>query len=178
MKPSLKISAFLVTAAFCVGSALAQQVKSGDLVLDDAWARATRGGAKVGGGYITIENKGTTADKLMGGSSPAAGKVEVHEMAMDNGVMKMRPVKDGLPIPAGRSTELVPGGYHIMLMNLKAPLKKGDKIPVTLKFEKAGDVKVTFDVQDIGATSPASGHTDHTMPGMQQPMKMSPDHKM
>jgi copper(I)-binding protein len=178
--PSLKTSGFasLILAAFCVGSALAQQVKVGDLVLDHAWARATPRGAKVGGGYVTIENNGTTADRLVGGSSPAAGKVEVHEMAMDNDVMKMRPVKDGLPIPAGQTVKLEPGGYHIMLMELKAPLKKGDKIPMTLKFEKAGDVKVTLDVQDIGTTSPAAGRMDHTMPGMQQPMKMNPDHKM
>ena len=174
-----KVHAFLVVlAAIYAGPISAQQVKSGDLVLDQAWTRATPGGAKVGGGYLTIDNKGATADKLIGGSSPVAGKVEVHEMAMNNGVMTMRQLKDGLPIAAGKSVKLAPGGYHIMLMELKAPLKKGDKIPVTLKFEKAGDVKLTLDVQDIGATSPASGHMDHTMPGMQQPMKMSPGHKM
>lgn len=169
---------FVAVAIICASSASAQQVKIGDLVLDHAWSRATPGGAKVGGGYLIIENKGATADKLIGGSSPVAGKVEVHEMAMNNGVMTMRLVKDGLPIPAGQSVKLAPGGYHIMLMELKAPLKKGEKIPVTLKFEKAGEVMVTLDVQDIGATSPGSGRMDHTMPGMQQPMKMSPDHKM
>jgi copper(I)-binding protein len=79
--------------------------------------------------------------------------------------MTMRPVKDGLPIPAGKSVSLAPGGYHLMLMDLKAPLKKGDKIPVTLKFEKAGDVNVTLDVRDIGATG-TSGQMDHAKPGM------------
>jgi periplasmic copper chaperone A len=156
----------LVLATVCAGSATAQQVKSGDLVLDNAWSRATPGGAKVGGGYLTVDNKGSTADKLLGGSSPAAGKVEVHEMAMNNGVMTMRPLKDGLPIPAGKSVALAPGGYHLMLVELKTPLKKGDKIPVTLKFEKAGDVNVTLDVRDIGATSPASGQMDHGKAGM------------
>jgi copper(I)-binding protein len=169
---------FVALAIICASSAAAQQVKIGDLVLDHAWSRATPGGAKVGGGYLTIQNKGAAADKLIGGSSPVAGHVEVHEMAIDNGVMTMRLLKDGLPIPAGQSVKLAPGGYHIMLMELKAPLKKGEKIPVTLKFEKAGDVKVTLGVQDIGATSPGSGHMDHTVPGTQQPMKMSPDHKM
>ena len=130
--------ALLALAAICAGPASAQQVKIGDLVLDHAWARATPGGAKVGGGYLTIENKGATLDKLIGGSSPAAGKVEVHEMAMNNGVMTMREVKGGLSIPPGQSVTLAPGGYHIMLMELKAPLKKGDKVPVTLAFEKAG----------------------------------------
>jgi hypothetical protein len=158
--------------------ASAQQVKAGDLVLDHAWARATPGGAKVGGGFLTIENKGATPDKLIGGSSPAAGKVEVHETAMNNGVATMRPVKDGLSIPPAQSVTLAPGGYHLMLMQLKAPLKKGDKVPVTLAFEKAGEVKVTLDVQGVGATGSSSGQMDHAMPGMQQPMKMNPDHKM
>ena len=139
-----KAYAFLVVlAAIYSGPISAQQVKSGDLVLDHAWSRATPGGAKVGGGYLTIDNKGAAADRLIGGSSPVAGKVEVHAMAMNNGVMTMRLLKDGLPIPAGQSVKLAPGGNHIMLMELKAPLKKGDKVPVTLKFEKAGEVKVT-----------------------------------
>ena len=170
--------ALLVLAAICAGPASAQQVKIGDLVLDHAWARATPGGAKVGGGYLTIENKGVTPDKLIGGSSPAAGKIEVHEMAMNNGVATMRPVKGGLSIPPGQSVTLAPGGYHIMMMELKAPLKKGDKVPVTLAFEKAGQVNVTLDIQDIGATGPTSGQKDDAMPGMQQPMKMNSDHKM
>ena len=170
--------AFLALAATCTTPASAQQVKVGDLVLDHAWARATPGGAKIGGGYLIIANKGATADKLTGGSSPAAGKVEVHEMAMNNGVMTMREVKGGLSIPPGQSVTLAPGGYHIMLMELKAPLKKGDKVPVTLAFEKAGEAKVTLDVQGIGATGPTSGQKDRAMPGMQPPMKMNSDHKM
>ena len=168
----------LAIAAICVMPASAQQVKAGDLVLDHAWARATPGGATVGGGFLTIENKGATPDKLIGGSSPAAGKVEVHETAMNNGVATMRPVKGGLSILPAQSVTLAPGGYHLMLMQLKAPLKKGDKVPVTLAFERAGQVKVTLDVQGVGATGSSSGQMDHTMPGMQEPMKMNPDHKM
>ena len=169
---------FLALAIICASPVAAQQVKIGDLVLDHAWARATPGGAKVGGGYLTIENKGATPDKLLGGSSPIAGKVEVHEMTMNNNVMTMRPLKDGLVIPPGQSVTLAPGGYHIMLVELKAPLKKGDKVPVTLAFEKAGQAKITLDVEAVGATSPTSGQMDHAMPGMQQPMKMNSDHKM
>ena len=177
---SARSSAFVLLAfvAICTNTASAQQVKVGDLVLDHAWARATPGGAKVGGGYLTIENKGTTPDKLIGGSTPAAAKVEVHEMAMNNGVMTMRPVKGGLSIPPGQSVTLAPGGYHIMMMELKRPLKKGDTVPVTLKFEKAGEVKVTFEIEGIGAMAPTTGPMDHEMPGMQRPMKMNPDHKM
>jgi hypothetical protein len=170
--------ALLALAAICARPASAQQVKIGDLVLDHAWARATPAGAKVGGGYLTIENKGATADKLIGGSSRAAGRVEVHETAMSNGVATMRPVKGGLSIPPGQSVTLAPGGYHLMMTELKGPLKKGDKLVVTLMFEKAGEVKATFDVQGIGATGPTSSQKDHAMPGMQQPMKMNSDHKM
>ena len=170
--------ALLLLNAVCGTYASAQQVKAGDLVLDHAWVRATPGGAKVGGGYLTIENKGATPDKLIGGSSPAAGKVEVHETATNDGVTTMRPVKDGLSIPPGKSVALAPGGYHIMMMELKGPLKKGDKVPMTLTFEKAGEVKVTFDVQGLGKTGSSSGQMDHSMPGMQQPMKMNSDKKM
>ena len=175
---SRAVLAFLTLAIVCAGPASAQQVKIGDLVLDHAWARATPGGAKVGGGYLTIENKGATSDKLIGGSSTIAGKVEVHEMAMNNNVMTMRPLKDGLAIPPGQSVTLKPGGYHVMLMELKAPLKKGAKVPVTLTFEKAGQTTITLDVEAVGATGPTSGQMDHSMPGMQQPMKMKSDHKM
>jgi copper(I)-binding protein len=99
-------------------------------------------------------------------------------MAMNNGVMTMRPMKDGLSIPAGQSVTLAPGGYHIMLMELKSPLKRGGKVPVMLTFEKAGDIKVVFDVQSIDAMGPPSGQMDHATPDMQQPMKMNSDHKM
>jgi periplasmic copper chaperone A len=165
-------------AILCTGSALAQQVKVGELVLDHAWARATPAGAKVGGGFLTIENKGTTLNKLIGASSPAAGKVEVHETSMNNGVATMRPVNGGLSIPPGQSVTLAPGSYHLMMMELKGPLKKGDKVPVTLAFEKAGEAKITLDVQAVGVTAPTSGQMDHAMPGMQKPMKMNSDHKM
>jgi copper(I)-binding protein len=175
MKIMPSVALLILSAVYC-NPASAQQVKVGDLVLDHAWARATPTGAKIGGGFLTIENKGAAPDKLMGASSPAAGKIEVHETAMNNGVATMHPVKGGLPIAPGQSVTLAPGGYHLMMMELKGPLKKGDKIPVTLKFEKAGDIKVTFDIQGVGATS--SGQMDHSMPGMQQPMKMNSDHKM
>ena len=168
--------ALVILSAVCVAHASAQQVKAGDLVLDHAWAKATPAGAKVGGGFLTIENKGPTPDKLMGASSPAAGKIEVHETAMNNGVATMRPVKGGLSIAPGQSVTLAPGGFHLMMMELKGPLKKGDKVPMTLTFEKAGDVKVTFDIQSVGAKS--SDQMDHSMSGKQQPMKMNSDHKM
>jgi copper(I)-binding protein len=109
----------------------AEEVKAGDLVITQAWTRATPGGAKIGGGYLTIENKGAAPDRLIGGSADFAGKVEVHEMAMNNGVMTMRPLEQGLAIEPGKTVKLAPGGYHLMMFDLKSPLKQGDKVPVT-----------------------------------------------
>jgi hypothetical protein len=141
----------------CATSAYAEDIKAGDLVISQAWTRATPGGAKTGGGFLTIENKGAAPDKLIGASADAAGKIEVHEMAMNNGVMKMRPLDNGLTIEPGKSVKLAPGGYHLMMMDLKSPLKQGDKLPVTLQFEKAGKVAVTLDVEGVGAQGPAGG---------------------
>jgi copper(I)-binding protein len=152
--------------------ARAEEVKAGDLVITQAWSRATPGGAKVAGGYLTIENKGAAADRLIGGSADVAGKVQVHEMATSNGVMTMRPLDKGLSIEPGKTVKFAPGGYHLMLLDLKSPLKQGDKVPVTLEFEKAGKVKLTFDVQGVGAQGAAGagntgGHMDmKKMPGM------------
>ncbi|MGB3447040.1 MAG: copper chaperone PCu(A)C [Xanthobacteraceae bacterium] len=147
-----------------------QPVKAGDLVISNAWTRATPGGAKVGGGYLTIENKGTTADRLVGGTTTVAGKLEVHQMSMSDGVMKMHPVEGGLTIEPGKTVKLAPGGYHLMLVDLKQPFKQGETVPVTLLFEKAGKVAVSLSVQGIGGAAPgASG-------GAMMMMKRDPDH--
>ena len=153
-----KLSRILALAAFSAmafaAPVRADDVKAGDLVITQAWSRATPGGAKVAGGYLTIENKGSAPDKLVGVSAEIAGKVEVHEMATDNGVMKMRPLEKGLAIDPGKTVKLAPGGHHLMMQELKGPLKQGDKVPVTLEFEKAGKVAVTLDVQAVGAPAP------------------------
>ncbi len=161
MKQALRaLACAIALAALSVAPAGAQDVKAGDLVISQAWSRATPGGAKVAGGYLNIENKGAAADRLIGGSAEVAGKFEVHEMAMNNGVMTMRPLNKGLVVEPGKTVKLAPGGYHLMLMDLKGPLKQGDKVPVTLEFEKAGKVKVSFDVQGVGAQAPAgAGHS-------------------
>ena len=141
-------------AYFLAAPALADEIKAGDLVITQAWSRATPGGAKVAGGYLTIQNKGSAADRLIGGSADIADKVQVHEMATTNGVMTMRPLDKGLSIEPGKTVKLAPGGYHLMLRDLKSPLKQGDQVPVTLEFEKAGKVKLTFDVQGSGRRAP------------------------
>lgn len=139
--------------ALCLsGAAFAQ---GGGLKIDNPWARATAPGAAVGGGYLTVHNTGAAADRLVGASSPAAERMELHEMSMEKDVMRMREVK-ALEVPAGGRLELKPGGYHLMFMQLKAPLKEGGKVPVTLRFEKAGELKVELSVQSMGAG--AGGH--------------------
>jgi periplasmic copper chaperone A len=155
-------------------SARAEDVRAGDLVISQAWSRATPSGAKIAGGYLTIENKGTAPDRLVSGAGDVAARVELHEMAMDNGVMKMRPLDKGLTIEPGKTVKFAPGGYHLMLMDIKQPLKQGDKVPVTLEFEKAGKVTVSLDVQGVGAQGPAGGeHGGHMeMKKSQDGMKM------
>src|ERR1700743_2638037 len=155
-----------IIAAVSVTSVRAEEVKAGDLVISQAWTRATPGNSKLGGGFLTIENKGSAPDKLIGVSGDVAGKIEVHEMKMDGGVMKMRPVEGGLTIDPGKTVKLAPGGYHLMMMDLKSPLKQGDKLPVTLQFEKAGKVAVTLDVQAVGAPAPSGGGEMKKMDGM------------
>src|SRR5262249_6681395 len=151
----------------------AEDVKAGDLVITQAWTRATPGGAKTGGGFLTIENKGNAPDKLISASADVASKVEVHQMAMSDGVMKMRPVEGGLAIDPGKTVKLSPGGYHLMMMDLKNPLKQGEKLPVTLQFEKAGKVTVTLDVEGVGAKGPeGAGGMEMNKMGGQKGMKM------
>lgn len=135
--------------------ARADDVKAGDLVITQPWSRATPNGAKVAGGYLTIENKGSAPDRLTGGAVDVAGRIEVHEMATNGGVMTMRPIDGGLTIPPGKTVTFAPGGYHLMFFDLKTQFKQGDKVPVTLEFEKAGKVAVSFDVQGVGAQGPA-----------------------
>jgi hypothetical protein len=163
---------FAFMAVLIAAPVRAGEVRAGALVITQAWSRATPGGAKVGGGYLTIENKGTAPDRLIGGSSDVAAKVQVHQMTMNNGVMTMRPLEGGVVIEPGKTIKLAPGGYHLMLFDLKSPLKQGDKLPVTLEFEKAGKVSIVLDVQGIGAMGPAA--SDH--PPGQMDMKKMPDH--
>ncbi|MET4800576.1 copper chaperone PCu(A)C [Bradyrhizobium sp. LB11.1] len=164
-----RIFALAAVSAIVVAAPVrADDVKAGDLVISQAWSRATPGGAKVAGGFLTIENKGTAPDKLIGVSAEIAGKADVHEMAMDNGVMKMRPLDKGLVIEPGKTVKLAPGGNHLMLQDLKGPFKEGEKVPVTLEFEKAGKVAVSLDVQGVGAQAPGGGGS--------MMMKKMPDH--
>ena len=148
---------FLVaTFAAMATIASALDYAKGSLKIDHPWSRATPHGAQVAGGYLVIENKGTSADRLVSATSEIAGRVEIHEMAVQDGIMKMRPLARGLEIKPGATAKLEPGGFHVMFMNLKRPLKQGEKFKGTLVFEKAGPIEVEFDVEAMGA-SPGHG---------------------
>ena len=167
-----RFAAVAVTALFTaagLGATAAQQspaqisvsaeatVTVGALEISKAFTKAMLPGQPVGGGYLTIRNTGGTDDRLMAASSPSAGAVELHEMAMQGDVMRMRKLEDGITIPAGETVELTPGGLHLMFMKVKEPFKNGGSVVLTLTFEKAGSVDV---VLPVGAAGPA-GHQHH-----------------
>src|ERR1700686_4583623 len=134
------IACATMLAYFLAAPARAEEIKAGDLVITQAWSRATPGGSKVAGGYLMIENKGPAPDKLLSASPDVAKKGEIHKMAVNDGVMTRPPVEGGLPIEPGQTVKFAPGGLHLIIVGLSAPLVQGDKVPVTLKFEKAGEI--------------------------------------
>ena len=165
---------FLAAALLAVGLAVpshAEDVMAGTLKISAPWARATPKGASVGGGYMTITNTGTAPDRLIGGATAIASQFEVHEMKMDNGVMKMRPVAGGLEIQPGQTVKLDPGGYHIMFVGLKEQLMQGDHFKATLDFAKAGKVDVDFTIEGMGAMSIGGTHPVPDMSHDQMQMK-------
>jgi len=127
----------------------AQEAKVGSIKIENAYVRATAPGQPAAGAFMKIDNSGA-ADQLLSASSPAAGEVQLHQMSMEGNVMKMGQVKD-IAVPANGSVDLKPGGYHIMLMNIKAPLKVGETVPVKLKFAKAGEVEVKLPVNAVSS---------------------------
>jgi periplasmic copper chaperone A len=165
---SMRTLSNLALAALLIGfvaPAFAQGTSNTSITVEQPWSRATPKGAKTGAVYMTLDNKSGSEDRLTGVSSDVADKLQIHEMKVENGVMKMRKVSDGLPIPAGGSVVLKPGGYHVMMIGLKKPLTAGEKISLTLTFEKAGDISVTVPVQAMGAMQDKGGMG--TMGGMQ-----------
>ncbi len=156
----MSFAARLIAAAALVAlaiPALAHGYKIGTLEIGHPWTRATPPGATVAGAFMTIGNSGNEPDRLVGGSSPA-GRVEIHTMEMTNGIMKMREMPDGLPLPAGETVELKPGGFHIMIVGLSAPFEEGRRVPLTLEFEKAGKVDVELAVSAPGAPGTKDEH--------------------
>jgi periplasmic copper chaperone A len=157
----LVLAAVVATAFLSATSAFAH-----DIVVSQAWSRATPKGSQVAGGYLTIENRGAHPDRLLSATSAGAGRVEVHTMKLQDGVMIMRPVEGGLLVPADGVVTLVPGAEHLMFIGLRVPLEEGMLLPVSLVFEHAGTIETTFGVEGIGAKGPrlniAAGSTSPT----------------
>jgi copper(I)-binding protein len=137
-----------VFAAVSVSDAQAHDFKVGALDIGHPWSRPTPKDANIAGGYLTITNKGKTADRLIGGSSPVANQIEVHEIVDVDGMAKTRPVANGIEIKPGKTVELKPGALRIVLLGLKEPLQVGQKIKGTLVFEKAGPVEIIYNVEE------------------------------
>jgi copper(I)-binding protein len=159
-------SAALVLSALLAVPAFAHDTKTiGDITVSSPWTRATPPRARAGGGFAKIVNAGGE-DRLVSASANVSKRTELHEMTVADGVMKMREMADGIPVPAGGTLELKPGSYHVMFFDLTGPLKEGENVPVTLTFEKAGEVTLDFKVERIGAKGPehgehAGGEMDH-----------------
>jgi len=136
-----------------IGVATAHEFTAKGVTAIHPWARATPGGAKVGGAFLEIKAAPGQGDRLIAVRSPIAGSAEMHTHIMDGGVVRMRRV-DAIALPGGKSVVLKPGGYHLMLMDLKAPLKEGDLLKLTLVFEKAGELEIEATVEPIGAKGP------------------------
>lgn len=144
------------------GAAVAQQAQPAPKVdVTQAWARATPGKSSIGAAYATLS--APAGDRLIGAATPVARVAQIHQHTIENGVMKMRQV-DAVPLPAGQAVVLSPGGYHIMLVDLKAPLVAGQSFPLTLSFEKAGTVETKVMIGGVGASGPG---------GTMAPMDMS-----
>jgi copper(I)-binding protein len=146
----MKLKLLTLLLALSAATSYAQNV-----TVNDAWVRATVPGQKATGAFmkITAKDGGT----LVAASSPAAGVVQVHEMKMDAGVMKMREIKSGLPLPAGQAVELRPGSYHVMLMDLKAPLQKDTLVPLTLVVKNAQGVESKLELNvNVSAVAPGA----------------------
>ncbi|SMO44639.1 copper chaperone PCu(A)C [Paracoccus laeviglucosivorans] len=144
----------------------AQPVTQGDLTVSDGFMRAMPPNAPVAGGYLTITNNGTADDRLVSASSPEAGEVQVHEMTMNGDVMKMRELPDGLPIPAGQTVTLTPGGNHLMFLKVATPFTEGQTAHATLVFQNAGQLEVPLAVgpmnaRKAGGRAPADPHAGH-----------------
>jgi copper(I)-binding protein len=155
MSFSFRLAGLVLAILLAAPLVQARDYTHGNLKIGHPWARETPRMARAGGAFLVIENAGDTPDRLLKASSPAASRTEVHSVTMDGNVMRMREV-EAIEVAAKSKVELKPGGYHIMLMELKAPLKAGDTFPLTLTFEQAGDVTVEIMVEKM--TGPPAGH--------------------
>jgi copper(I)-binding protein len=152
------IAAVLLLTAGIAFPSYAHEYKLGDLRIGHPWARATPGHSPNGAAYLTLSTEGAQADRLTSVATPVAAKAELHTHLMEGNVMKMRPV-EAIEVAPGAPIVLQPGGLHVMLIGLKAPLKEGERFPLTLTFERAGTIEVEVVVEKLGAMGP--DHTNH-----------------
>lgn len=150
---------FLSSSLLALGLITGAQAAD-SLSFSHAWVRATPPNAKVAGGFVDIRNAGKSVDRLVSASSDAAERVEIHEMKMAGDVMQMRHLTEGLVISAGQSVQLKPGSYHLMLMAPKKPIAEGQKVTITLVFEKAGKRSLEFMAgKQPPVAAPEAAHT-------------------
>jgi copper(I)-binding protein len=171
---SLKTLLIALALSAAAGIASAQDFTAGAIKVTQVWSREVPPASKVAGGFMTITNSGSEPDTLIGGSIVSAAKFEVHEMAMVDGVMRMRELKPGLVIEPGKTVVLKPGSFHVMFMDLKEPLKAGTPIKGTLVFQKAGKLEITYKVEPFGTQAPGDG--GKPMPKSGTPKKGSSGH--
>jgi copper(I)-binding protein len=159
VKRSSKFSLVFAAAMLaCIADRVgATEYKVGSIQIDHPWSRATPKGASTGAGYMTIRNTGSVPDRLIGGATDVAPGFQIHEATMDQGVSKMREMKDGIEIKPGETVELKPGSSHIMFVNLKRRLEKGERVKGTLMFQRAGTVAIEYPVEGIGARATDRG---------------------
>ena len=161
----------LVFLQLSMSQVRADDYKVGSIQITQPWARATPKGASAGAAYMTVTNSGTTAQHLSCVSSDGAAECQIHQMSMDGGVMKMRPVQGGLEVKPGETVTLKPGGFHVMLVGLKQPLQPGQSVNATFKDDGGNAVQVAFPIAAIGAPAPGmapGGQMNMQGPGMMQ----------
>ncbi|NDW07650.1 copper chaperone PCu(A)C [Jiella pacifica] len=155
------LAAAIAACLVFLGPVAAHEFKASDLTIDHPSSRPTSPGAKVGVGYVSIRNDGSKADRLIGGSATVAGRFEIHASSVEDGVARMRRVDDGIVVEPGATVKLASGGVHVMLLDLKQQIVKGQSFDGTLAFERAGTVPVRFMVEGFGAAAAAASHKKH-----------------
>lgn len=152
--------ASFVVCMLAASPSFAHEYNVGSIHIGHPWSRVVPNGSNVASGYMVIQNNGSTPDRLIGGSTEIAGRFQIHEMTMKNGVMKMRELEKGVEIAPGKSIKFSPGGYHLMFLDLKTPPVQGKRFKGTLVFEKAGKVNVEYVVEGMGEKDGGS-HMNH-----------------
>ena len=160
------LSICVLALALIAPTAIAHDYSHGPLKVDHPWSRPTPPGTPMGVGYLNISNSGSSDITLVGAATPRAGRVSIHETSMHDSVMRMTPVRGGLPIPAGTTVELKPHSFHLMLEKLKSPLREGESIPLTLSFEGAEEMQVDLAVESLDGRADKTETMDHSGHGM------------